>query len=739
MPQPDPLDTVMTNLRKHGGIDPNTQAKRKAQLKDQRTTLGATPPATRKPPQQGVGGRGMPKDVMPRAPGTVVGGDREALHQQPNMMGSVIDALNEAIIGLKTEIHRAPDEETKKKLQAEAQSIRDRIVDLGGEPVWADETIEQGLQKLRGLGFVTQFDSNWQQGSNWWDMSSAPGGWAPSGQEAAPGQHTAGPGPMHPHAAQPQAPAQQEQASGAGGRPSWTNPFLNQQQTPFPGVQVPSVSAPRVTAPRVNIPEVPETPDTIPDYFSPHVQEKDQKITEMQDLISRITGRDIGPRPERVVDHEYVSRMMEQFGVEPRSQEEIEEHARALVERQALGQEQLIQREIERFESDFPDEFAKAEERIREAAAELSADKQEEMAARGMFYSSIMAESVEKLDDAAVREISEISAEAARYVAGLNRELRDIEQWKILETEVVRHMLETEDQNLRRQLMGMQIEVASWADQMALDEWYREQTLQMQSEQLQLQGLQMQLAMADQHAQWASAAFMADHPLVQQSLINMGITPEMYGQMDLPSQAHLVQSVVQYNDIEQNMRARELQMHATVASLHLEQARLTLQASIASAEMSLQAQIASGQFSMQAQQMGMQWAMHQDSLALDWAHYGLAERQVDLASRGRGGGAAAQDPMGMFLSGAHQMVMSGDMAGLQAYGSMAAQRGDAVTAQYVQDTMRTHSQQQTRALQSQLPPPQEPKQTSWLQNLFGGRTHDPMVGQQTGPGPGGIR
>lgn len=68
------------------------------------------------------------------------------------MMGVIVDALNEAIIGLKTEIHRARDPEQRQVLEEEAQQIRERIVQLGGEPIWADETIEEGLTKLRGLG-----------------------------------------------------------------------------------------------------------------------------------------------------------------------------------------------------------------------------------------------------------------------------------------------------------------------------------------------------------------------------------------------------------------------------------------------------------------------------------------------------------------------------------------------------------------------------------------------------------
>ena len=149
MPRPDPLDNIMTQLRAHGGTDPNTQAARKADLEQQRRQVGATPQATRQPPQPA----GMPRDVMPQTPGAPEGLSPE-FQDQPNMMGVIIDALNEAIIGLKTEIHRSPEPETKRKMEKQAQKIRDTVLEMGGDPVWGDESIDEGLGKLRGLGAV---------------------------------------------------------------------------------------------------------------------------------------------------------------------------------------------------------------------------------------------------------------------------------------------------------------------------------------------------------------------------------------------------------------------------------------------------------------------------------------------------------------------------------------------------------------------------------------------------------
>ena len=153
MPRPDPLNNIMTQLREHGGGDPNQQAARQADLKQQRQQVGATPEGTMRPPQPARGEDGMPQDVMPATPDSPDGISPD-FQEQPNMMGVVVDALNEAIIGLKTEIHRSPEPEAKRKLEKQAQKIRDAVLEMEGDPVWGDESIDEGLKKLRGLGAV---------------------------------------------------------------------------------------------------------------------------------------------------------------------------------------------------------------------------------------------------------------------------------------------------------------------------------------------------------------------------------------------------------------------------------------------------------------------------------------------------------------------------------------------------------------------------------------------------------
>lgn len=154
MPMPDPFENVMTMLRNKGSVDPNTMAARSASIKDQRRTVGATPPARRKPPQ--ARGSGMPQ-TQGGMPAPQEGQGVEQM--QPDMMVPVVKSLNEAILGLKTQIHRTTDPDQRRMLEQQAQQIRQRVVDMGGEPVWADESIEEGLQKIRMMESAPQQDA----------------------------------------------------------------------------------------------------------------------------------------------------------------------------------------------------------------------------------------------------------------------------------------------------------------------------------------------------------------------------------------------------------------------------------------------------------------------------------------------------------------------------------------------------------------------------------------------------
>ena len=630
MPMPDPLDNIMGMLQSKGTVDPNQAAARSAKLKNQRTVAGANPPATKQPPHQGVK-KNMPPDVMPPTPGAPTGVAPE-FQGQPNMMSVVVDAMNEAIIGLKTEIHRARDTETKRNLERQAQSIRQQIVDMGGEPIYADESIEEGLRKLRGLGAV---------GADLWKNNPAAAA-ALSGTSKPPTT------PAKPTPAKPTPAPAKKPAAPTGTTGAYTPVAGAVQGTPLmPGAPVQpagdwvrnifgtsvDIQAPSVSAPQVPVPEIPPpmTADQGPNYFGPSVNQpgKDGAVDELEELINRVTGREVTPPPELKVDANLVNDLIARYGLEPRSDEEIAETARVVVERQRLGREQLINRELERFERDHEHEFAKAQKQVGEAAARASSERREEMAARGMFYSSIMANSLEEIDGKKLELISEIARDAANKVSELHADLRDLNEWAILEEEFVRREMEATERGHRQMLMELHVNVATWGDQMALDTWYKQNTLQLQSDQMSLQGVQLKIAYAEQQGQNLAAAFMADHPLAQNTLVKMGITPESFAGMSLDTQAGLVRSVISFNEVEQQMRMNELQMRAIVAEIALKNAQL-----------SLQAQIASGQFAMQAMGMAVDMAQHRDMMDLRWAQHGLDVAKFNFGTQPKGGGAA---------------------------------------------------------------------------------------------------
>ncbi len=425
--------------------------------------------------------------------------------------------------------------------------------------------------------------------------------------------------------------------------------------------------APRVSAPKVKAPEYPETPEVIPDYYGAHVAapEEGGPVSELSALIEKITGREVAPAPVPRVDDEYINQMISQYGIQPKTPEEIQEYAQAIVDRQKFSQEQILMRELDRFERDFPNEFRQVEQMLRESVAEMTAERQEEDAARGLFYSSIMSNAVTSMDKELVQVLGEISRDAANRVSDLRGDIRDLAQWAILEEEVVRREIEEVEDGKRRQLMAMHLEVATWADQMALDAWYRTESLELQNDSFQLQAVQLKMEEAERMGQHLANAFLADHPLVQGSMIDMGVTQDQFAQMSLEQQSALVTSLVTFNDVEQQMRARELQMRAVIAEIQLQNAALQLQASIANA-----------QFSLEAQKLSLTHMMHQDSMALDWARFGLdvktAEWQMANARRGGGGAATPQpsDYLGNLL-----FDMREDFSGLQTEAEYREMRG----------------------------------------------------------------
>lgn len=280
--------------------------------------------------------------------------------------------------------------------------------------------------------------------------------------------------------------------------------------------------------------------------------------TNFQSIMSQIGSPGVSAPPELTVDADYVNQLIQQWGIAPRSQEEIAAHAKAVVERQALERSQLIQRELDRFERDFPHEFEKASNMIREEANKMNAQYQEEFAARGMFYSSVMASAMGQVDEKATEMIGEIARDAANRVADLHADLRDVAEWAILEEEVLRHQLTQEDQALRQQLMNVSLEVAMRAEQNALDRWYQQQQLQLQAYAQKLQAAQLQAQQARDQGQELALAFMANDPTIREQLTAMGVNQQQWNSMPLNAQAALVGQVIDYSGIRLQMEGQRL-------------------------------------------------------------------------------------------------------------------------------------------------------------------------------------
>lgn len=503
---------------------------------------------------------------------------------------------------------------------------------------------------------------------------------------------------------QSQQPAQQQTGTGGtAGRTAWYDIGEGFQKQPF-GVQAPSVSAPSVAPPKI-----PDPATAIPGLYGEHI--KTDHVSEIEDLIGEITGRTIAPPPEIRVDDEFLQGLFQQYGIQPKSAEEVQEHARAIVERQKFSQEQILMREIDRFERDYPTEFRQVEAMLKESVEGYSAEKAEEMSARGMFYSSVMSNAVGVADRELVRQLGDISRDAANRVSDLRADVRDLAQWAILEEEVIKRELEMVEDQKRMQMMQIHLEVATWADQMAIDSWYRHETLQHQNDQLQLQAIQLKMQEAERMGQHLASAFMADHPLVQNTMLSMGMTPEAFGQLPVEQQAAMVNGIVHYNDVEQQMRQREFQMRAVVAEIQLQNANMQLQASIANA-----------QFSMEAQKLSLQHLMHQDQMSLAWSQHGLDATMANWQMsqpRGGVGTAAAQEPglnfdaynMGvdMYQQGVPNSMINTYLQTLDPETAAAIRRDGPSWRQKEETTTKKSTTQKT-------------SMSDWLGNLLGGTT-----------------
>lgn len=511
MPQ-DRLESIMTMLRQKGAIDPATSAQRLASMQVQRGSLGANEPVRGSP----ATGAPLPDRPSPEE------GTETGMTAPYTARPVIIDALNESIIGIKVEIHRTTDPEDRKRLEKIANQLRKQIQELGGEPVWADESIEEGLTKLTGHGYVAQ--QRLQQYGGGLYAASAPSTASPY---LLPDLLSIG-------GVQPGQALSQAQTRAMSAH--------TDQMKHFRELEAKSMAQKRTA----------EQPIQIGDY---------------QDTLSQVlkaiggfsAGAGPSAPPQLRIDDSYINQLLAEYGLKPRSPEEIQAHAQAIVERQRLGREQIVQREIERFERENPSEFARARDRMLAAAKDRAAEDQEEFASRGIFYSSVMSGAVEKRDAETMAMINDIAQESASYVLGLREELRDIAEWAVVEEEVVRRELEAEDTALRERLANIRIQVGMWADQMALDAWYQQESLRMQHQQIALQAAQARLQAASQLGDLYSAAFMLHDPEIKMKALSYGYSPEQISSMSLQQQAALAQGIV--NSMSLDMQRQETQLN----------------------------------------------------------------------------------------------------------------------------------------------------------------------------------
>jgi hypothetical protein len=188
-----------------------------------------------------------------------------------------------------------------------------------------------------------------------------------------------------------------------------------------------------------------------------------------------------------------------------------------------------------------------------------------------------MAGALEKVDEETTRMIGEIARDAASYVADLERELLDLQQWAVLETEVLRRQLEAEAMDRRIQLFNIYQEVAKHGDMFALDAYYKGAMVQINQQRLLVDELKFQMDRAERENNLAAIAGLAYVPEVASLLQAKGLTMEALNQMPLEMQAREVQSVVSALDYMNALAEQELnnQLIASNIALNHAQAKAT--------------------------------------------------------------------------------------------------------------------------------------------------------------------
>lgn len=562
----DPLDNIMGALRGAGSIDPAQASARKARMSVDRNQMGVAPQ-----PQAN------------QLPGTAEAGVGDVQVGQQSMTPVLVDQLNEAILTIKVQIHREQDRERRRALEVQADQLRQQIQTLGGEPIYADETVEEGLQKLQGQGFIG-FDRLMEAiksvGTGIQQVGSR------IGQSLAqPNATTALPNTVAQTSPTAQAPRTAPLPHQVGvGAVKQAQPFeqtlaqiTGTQRTALPQPAAPrdqlestlakiGDSRPSVTTPTAGTSARPGLVYQPASEFSPRITDSTGNVIPNEQLANEggyVAGVNA---PPLMLTSDYITELNKSLGISFRSDEELLGDAKAMVERQALPMRQRIQREIDRFESTWPNEFERAKTQIDDHAKTLSAEKQEEFAARGTYYSSIMSNALTDIDDKAMDLIGEIARDAANRVADLHRDLMDVDQWAILEQEVMYRELKATDQAQRTTLRDIHIEVARHSDLMSIDRWYKEATVSIQNRAMELDELKFRADEARQIAGEQGLALLANDATVARGLSAMGISPQHFQGMDVMARAALVNQVISFADVMTQRSLVEAQTAAALAS-----------------------------------------------------------------------------------------------------------------------------------------------------------------------------
>ena len=499
-----------------------------------------------------------------------------------NAIPIVLDALNESILALKVQMSKSQNPEEQQMLEGHIQQLRSQIQQLGGDPIEAEDSIEDGLTQLTGHGYVANEAVTQLAGQSLKDVGQYLGieVGAQDGKAIVAGQ-----------------------SFDFGNIPHTT--FSAQEGRHY-------VSDPDAFMQMF----APDFRPYEPGHYTDQLSQQDNIYgsDDMSRILQQLGDVKVGAPPRMTLTPEYVNNLINEYGLQPRSQSEIQEHAKAIVDRQRFQLEAQIHRELERFERDHPPEFARAQEQIQQAAQTMSAGMQEEFANRGMYYSSVMANNVGQINAQQMDLIGQIAQEAASHVLELHADLRDIGEWAILEEEVVRRQLEADERVLAQNLLQIQVAVAQHADQMALDTWYRQESLQLHAREQALMELQFKIQEAERAGQHMAAAYLADTPLVQQELRGLGISPEQFAQMPLEQRSYMVRNVMNYIEFDQQHKMNEMNMQAISLNMVLEQRRV---------DHMIEHDWANFSLAQRSQE-------HRE--AVDWASIGLQQQQLNLQS-----------------------------------------------------------------------------------------------------------